>query len=146
MASWEPFPMEMGSMGEAKTWLWWLQIRGWRCPPRARVPPFIQSLGFPSPHLGPQWSRLISIVWTRNQVNFMSRTFPWNSLQLCNWRVFRLTPSLTRNVTIFEKKFWHRFLESPNLTPTRFPLVFLVIPTHQSLKQEHCALLQLLVG
>jgi hypothetical protein len=34
-------PMEMGSMGEAKTWLWWLQIRGWRCPPRVRVPPFI---------------------------------------------------------------------------------------------------------
>jgi hypothetical protein len=26
-------PMEMRSMGEAKTWLWWLQIRGWRCPP-----------------------------------------------------------------------------------------------------------------
>jgi hypothetical protein len=47
MASWELSPMEMGSMGEAKTWLWWLQIRGWRCPSRARVPPF------PSPHLGP---------------------------------------------------------------------------------------------
>jgi hypothetical protein len=30
-----------GSMGEAKMWLWWLQIRGWRCLPRARVPPFI---------------------------------------------------------------------------------------------------------
>jgi hypothetical protein len=28
---------------------------------------------------------------------------PWNSLQLCSWRVFRLTPSSTRNVTIFEK-------------------------------------------
>jgi hypothetical protein len=33
MASWEPSPMEMGSMGEAKMWLWWLQIRGWRCQP-----------------------------------------------------------------------------------------------------------------
>jgi hypothetical protein len=33
--------LPQGSMGEAKTWLWWLQIRGWRCPPRARVPPFI---------------------------------------------------------------------------------------------------------
>jgi hypothetical protein len=35
---------------------------------------------------------------------------PWNFLQLCNWRVFRLTPSLTRNMTIFEKSsgtdFW----------------------------------------
>jgi hypothetical protein len=29
--------------------------------------------------------------------------FPWNSLQLCSSRVFRLTLSLTRNVTIFEK-------------------------------------------
>jgi hypothetical protein len=28
---------------------------------------------------------------------------PWNSLQLCNWRVFRLTPSSARNMTIFEK-------------------------------------------
>jgi hypothetical protein len=27
--------------GGKKTWLWWLQIRGWRCLPRARVPPFI---------------------------------------------------------------------------------------------------------
>jgi hypothetical protein len=41
MASWEPSPMEMGSIGEAETWLWWLQIRGWRCLPRARVPLFI---------------------------------------------------------------------------------------------------------
>jgi hypothetical protein len=41
MASWEPSLMEMGSMGEAKMWLWWLQICGWRCLPRARVPPFI---------------------------------------------------------------------------------------------------------
>ena len=34
-------PMEIGSMEEAKTWLWWLQIRGWRCPGRIRFPPFI---------------------------------------------------------------------------------------------------------
>ena len=26
----EPSPMEMGSIGEAKTWLWRLEIRGWR--------------------------------------------------------------------------------------------------------------------
>jgi hypothetical protein len=35
---------------------------------------------------------------------------PWNSLQLYNWRVFCLTPSSTRNMTIFEKSsgtdFW----------------------------------------
>jgi hypothetical protein len=41
MASWEPSLMEMRSMGEAKMWLWWLQIRGWRCLPRASVPSFI---------------------------------------------------------------------------------------------------------
>ena len=34
-------PMEMGSIGEAKTWLWWLQIRGWRCLPRIRFSLFI---------------------------------------------------------------------------------------------------------
>ena len=26
-------PMEMGSMGEEKTWLWCLEIHGWRSPP-----------------------------------------------------------------------------------------------------------------
>jgi hypothetical protein len=41
--------MEMGSMGEAKTWLWWLQIRGWRCLPRARVPLYIVSRILVSP-------------------------------------------------------------------------------------------------
>jgi hypothetical protein len=41
MALWDPSPMEMRSMGEAKMWLWWLQIRGWRCPPRIRFPPLI---------------------------------------------------------------------------------------------------------
>ena len=44
------------------------------------------------------------------------------------------------------KKFLDRFQKSPNSTPTRFPLVFLIIPTHQSVKQEHYVLLQLLVG
>ena len=41
--------MEMGSMGEAKTWLLVAEIRGWRSPPRVRFPPFIYLLGFPSP-------------------------------------------------------------------------------------------------
>ena len=44
------------------------------------------------------------------------------------------------------KKFSDGFQKSPNSTPTRFPLIFLIIPTHKSVKQEHCALLQLLVG
>jgi hypothetical protein len=35
----------------------------------------LYTLGFPSPHLGPQWSGLISVVRTRNQMNFISRTF-----------------------------------------------------------------------
>jgi hypothetical protein len=54
-------------------------------------------------------------------------------------------PCSTHNVTIFDKSS-RTGLESPDLTPTRFPLVFLVIPTHQRVKQEHCVLLQLLVG
>jgi hypothetical protein len=31
------------------------------------------------------------------------KRLPWNSLQLCSWRVFRLMLSSTRNVTIFKK-------------------------------------------
>jgi hypothetical protein len=38
---------------------------------------------------------------------------PWNSLQLCCWRVFRLTPSSTRNVTIFEKSSGTDFRKVP---------------------------------
>jgi hypothetical protein len=41
MAYWEPPPMEMGSMGEAKMWHLAAAIRGWRSPPRVRFPPFI---------------------------------------------------------------------------------------------------------
>jgi hypothetical protein len=37
----DPFPMEMGSMGEAKTWLLAAAICGWRSPQRVRFPPFI---------------------------------------------------------------------------------------------------------
>ena len=29
-----------GIHGGGKTWLWWLEIRGWRSPPRIRFPPF----------------------------------------------------------------------------------------------------------
>ena len=43
---------DVGSMGEAKTWLLVAEIRGWRSPPRVRFPPFIYLLGFPSPLLG----------------------------------------------------------------------------------------------
>jgi hypothetical protein len=43
-------------------------------------------------------------------------------------------PSLTRNVTIFEKSSRTDFQKSPDMTPTRLPLVLLVIPTHQSVK------------
>jgi hypothetical protein len=35
--------------------------------------------------------------------NLCPERSPWNYLQLCNWRVFRLTLSSTHNVTIFEK-------------------------------------------
>jgi hypothetical protein len=41
MAYWEPSPMEMGFMGEAKTWLLAAAIHGWRSLPRVRFPPLI---------------------------------------------------------------------------------------------------------
>jgi hypothetical protein len=40
------------------------------------------------------------------------KRLPWNSLQLCSWRVFRLTLSSTRNVTIFEKIYGIDFWKS----------------------------------
>jgi hypothetical protein len=41
------------------------------------------------------------------------KRLPWNSLQLCSWRVFRLTLSSTCNVTIFEKSFGTDFWKVP---------------------------------
>jgi hypothetical protein len=37
----------------------------------------------------------------------------WNSLQLCSWRVFCLTPSLIHNMTIFEKSSGTDFRKVP---------------------------------
>jgi hypothetical protein len=51
------------------------------------------------------WLSGLGIRWI-----FYPERLPWNSLQLCSWRVFRLTLYLTGNVTIFEKSsstdFW----------------------------------------
>jgi hypothetical protein len=63
---------------------------------------------------GLTWPSGLGIRWI-----LCPERLPWNYLQLCDY---------------LRKEFWHRFLESPNLTPTRFPLVFVVIPTHQSVK------------
>jgi hypothetical protein len=43
------------------------------------------------------------------------KCLPWNSLQLCNWRVFRLMQFLTHNVTIFEKSSGTDFWKVPIL-------------------------------
>jgi hypothetical protein len=49
MTSWEPSPMEMGSMGEAKMWLFVAAISGWRSPPRVRFPPLYSFSDFCHP-------------------------------------------------------------------------------------------------
>jgi hypothetical protein len=54
---------------------------------------------------GLTWPSGIGIRWI-----LCPERLPWNFLQLCSWRVFRLTSSSTRNVTIFKKSsgtdFW----------------------------------------
>ena len=138
--------MEMGSMGKAKTWLLVAEIRGWRSPPRIRFPPFYIS------------SR-ISVTPFRVPPKRAYRPRPnsdWADLGLKIF-VWKIVTTFVRARSAFDvifegqtgnlrKKFSDRFQESPNSTPTRFPLVFLIISTHQRVKQEHCALLQLLVG
>jgi hypothetical protein len=47
---------------------------------------------------GLTWPSGLGIRWI-----LCPECLPWNSLQLCSWRFFRLTLSSTRNVTIFEK-------------------------------------------
>jgi hypothetical protein len=49
MASWETSPMEMGSMGEAKTWLLAAVIRGWRSPYELGFLPLYSFLDFCHP-------------------------------------------------------------------------------------------------
>jgi hypothetical protein len=41
------------------------------------------------------------------------KRLPWNSLQLCSWRVFRLMQFWTRNVTIFKKSLGTDFRKVP---------------------------------
>ena len=126
--------MEMGSMGEEKTWLLVAEIRGWRSPPRVRFPLFIYLLGFPSPpfrvppkrayrpRLNSDWAhlRLKIFVW-KIVTTFVRARSPFDVI----------FEGQTGNL---RKKFSDRFQESPNLTPTRFPLVFWIISTHQRVK------------
>ena len=83
--------MEMGSMGEAKTWLWRLEIRGWRSE---------------------------------------EHTSELQSHYSISYAVFE---GETDNL---RKTFSDGFQKSLNSTPTRFSLIFLIIPTHQSVKKN----------
>ena len=138
--------MEMGSMGEAKTWLWWLKIRGWRSSPRIRFPPFIYLLGFPSPHFRVPPKRAYSPRPNSDWADLRLKIFVWKIVTTFVTARSPFDVILEGQTGKLRKKFSDRFQESPNSTPTRFPLVFLIISTHQRVKQEHCALLQLLVG
>jgi hypothetical protein len=55
------------------------------------------------PILGHTRSGLTRPFGLRIRWSLCPECLPWNFLQLCSWRVFHLTMSLTRNVTIFEK-------------------------------------------
>ena len=75
-------------------------------------------------------------------------------LKICVWKIvitfllseFPMDAVFEGETDNLRKKFSDGLQKNPNSTPTRFPIIFLIIPTHQSVKQEHYALLQLLVG
>ena len=138
--------MEMGSMGEVKTWLLVAEIRGWRSPPRIRFPPFIYLLGFPSPPFRVSPKRAYRPRPNSDWADLRLKLFIWKFLTTFVTVRSPFDVIFEGQTDNLRKKFSDRFQESPNSTPTRFPLVFLIIPTHQSVKQEHCTLWQLLVG
>ena len=53
-----PPPWRWDPWGRQKRGFWWLEIRGWRSPPRVRFSPCIYLLGFPSPpfRVSPYWA------------------------------------------------------------------------------------------
>ena len=146
MASWEPSPMEMGSMGRQKRGFGGCKFVVWGVLHELGFLPLYSFSDFRHPIKGCSKSGLSRPSGLGIRRILCLERSAENFLQLCLGRDFRLTPSSTRNVTIFKKEFSDRFQESPNSTPTRFPLVFLISRTHQRVKQEHCAILQLLIG
>jgi hypothetical protein len=103
MASWEPSPVEMGSMGRRKRGSGGCKFVGGGVPHELGFIPLYSFSDFHLTILGRTRSGLTQPsglgIW---RILYPER-LPWNSLQLCSWRVFRLTPSSTCNVTIFEK-------------------------------------------
>jgi hypothetical protein len=83
MTSWEPSPMEMGSMMEAKTWLLAAAIRGWRSPPQVRFPPFrMCSVLEPG---RTEWDGSIPRAWNGSDPVFGSEKFEeWDGSIFCS--------------------------------------------------------------
>ena len=122
MASWEPSPIEMVSMGEAKTWFLVAEIRGWRSSPRIRFPPVIYLLGFPSPPFRVQPKRASRPRPNSDWADLGLKIFVWKIVTT----LFSGRPPFD---VIFEgqtdnlrKKFSDRFQESPNSTQKGFLL------------------------
>jgi hypothetical protein len=146
MASWEPSPWRWDPWGRRKRGSGGCKFMGGGVSHELGFLHLYSILDSRLPILGRTWSGLTRPSGHRIRWILCPEYLPWNSLQLCSWRVFRLTPSLTRKMTIFEKSFGTDFWKVPIWLQQGFHLYFLVIPTHKSVKQEHCALLQLLVG
>jgi hypothetical protein len=113
MASWEPSPMEMGSMGEAKTCSGGCKFVGGGVSHELGLLPLYSFSDFRLPILGRTRSGLTRPSELRIRWILCPERLPWNYLQLCSWRVFCLTPSSTRNVIIFEKSSGTDFRKVP---------------------------------
>ena len=114
----------------------------------------LHELGFPPLYRLPDFRQPSRVAVNRA---YLGRPdFDWADLglKISVWKIvitflvsrFLLDAVFEGETDNIRKKFSDGLQKSPNSTPTRFPLIFLIIHTHQSVKQEHCALLQLLVG
>ena len=141
-SSWQPPRRGRSSLVAAKR----RKIRGFWCLSRPRVSFFIWTLGFPSPPFRVPPKRAYRPRPNSDWADLGLKIFVWKIVTTFSLIWFPLDAIFEGQTDNLRKKFSDRFQESPNLTPTRFPFVFLIIPTQQIGKQEDFALWQLLVG
>ena len=107
-------PMEMGSMGEAKTWLLVAEIRGCSSTPRVRFPPFIYLLGFPSPPFRVPPKRAYRPCPNSDWADLGLKIFVWKIVTTFVRARSPFDVIFEGQTDNLRKKFSDRFQESPN--------------------------------
>jgi hypothetical protein len=110
MASWEPSPWRWDPWGRQKSGSGGCKFVGGGVPHELSFLPLYSFSDFYLPILSRTRLGLTRPSGLEIRRILCPERLPWNSLQLCSWRVFRLTLSSTHNVTIFKKSsgtdFW----------------------------------------